>query len=789
MKKLFLFMSWVMLILSGCADEDIIERNSPSFPQSVNTRSAGDGVYDILGYGYDITGPYLDTKSSRAIVFDTNKLLEKGLITPYKLEESRFRYSSGKDVIDFTTNMSSSLQMSTPGILKVIGGASLNIAFGGNSHYNSDYSFAYCTQQYIDSRYRISEADINVLKTCLTKQFIERLSTYTPEQIVEEYGTHVLKDIYLGAKFEVYYMAKSTSSSKKESINAGLGASLFSLFKMDGKFQYDESLAITNKEQSLYYFTIGGDPAVGVQGSLNPENSPSIDIGKWMASVKSSTPKFIDVDNNSQSFIPIYELVTDPTKKQTLKAYIDNYIKSKEVCSISLYPSTTGTRQVSGLGHINQGAGVAIGDIDKNGRPDMILMGIDNPKGKNNFWYKVLYDIDENGYYSKESSILSISAEGWENSGGDIALCDLNNNGILDMVLLCTDKPTTAGRAYRWYYVAYDLKPDGHYNSLSSLNTLDEKQADNKYGSKFYATLSRDLRHEMPDVEGLSETSIRYAKRFYTLYNQQVAILPQVVEESEKENLPQLVERLYSDLFSIPWGHHRYIIDKCSNDSSKALFYVRQTLENGWSRDILLNMLGTNLYERSGKALTNFKNTLPDVDSDLAQELTRDPYDFSFTGLRGKYNERKLKDTLLTNITNFLLELGTGFAYVGKEYRLQIAEKEKFIDLLFYNLRLSCYVVVEVKIGEFDFADAGQLGGYVVACNHLLRKEGRDNPTIGLLICKQKNNTLAQYALESSSQPLGISEYELEKLYPEKVEGTMPSIKEIEDKLDGQTNC
>ena len=306
---------------------------------------------------------------------------------------------------------------------------------------------------------------------------------------------------------------------------------------------------------------------------------------------------------------------------------------------------------------------------------------------------------------------------------------------------------------------------------------IEEKQADNKYGSKFYATLSRDLRHEMPDVEGLSETSIRYAKRFYTLYSQQIAILP------------QLVERLYSDLFSIPWGHHRYIIDKCSNDSSKALFYVRQTLENGWSRDILLNMLGTNLYERNGKALTNFKNTLPDVDSDLAQELTRDPYNFSFTGLRGKYNERLLKDTLLTNITNFLLELGTGFAYVGKEYRLQIAEKEKFIDLLFYNLKLSCYVVVEVKIGEFDFADAGQLGGYVVACNHILRKEGRDNPTIGLLICKQKSNTLAQYALESSSQPLGISEYELEKLYPEKIEGTMPSIKEIEASLDHQTNC
>lgn len=197
---------------------------------------------------------------------------------------------------------------------------------------------------------------------------------------------------------------------------------------------------------------------------------------------------------------------------------------------------------------------------------------------------------------------------------------------------------------------------------------IEEKQADNRYGGKFYATLSRDLRHAMPDVEGLSETSIRYAKRFYTLYKQRIL------------NLPQLVERLDSDLFSVPWGHHRYIIDKCSNDSDKALFYVRQTLENGWSRGILLSMLDTNLYERSGKALTNFQNKLPDENSDLAQELTRDPYNFSFTGLRGKYNERILKDTLLTNITNFLLELGTGFAYVGKEYRLQIAEKENTLS-------------------------------------------------------------------------------------------------------------
>lgn len=312
---------------------------------------------------------------------------------------------------------------------------------------------------------------------------------------------------------------------------------------------------------------------------------------------------------------------------------------------------------------------------------------------------------------------------------------------------------------------------------------IEDKQVDNKYGSKFYTALSRDLRHEMPDIEGLSETSIRYAKRFYLLYRQHITILPQLVEESEKANIPQIVERYYSELFSIPWGHHRCIIDKCSNDSNKALFYVHQTVENGWSRSMLLNFISTDLYERQGKALTNFTKTLPDTMSDLAQELTKDPYNFAFTGITESYNERLLKDALLDNITRFLIELGTGFAYVGKEYRVKIGEAENFIDLLFYNLSLSCYVVVEVKIGKFAFADIGQLGGYVVACNHLLRKEGRDNPTIGLLICKEKDRIQARYALESSSQPLGISEYALEKFYPEKVEGTMPTIEEIEAKL------
>lgn len=328
---------------------------------------------------------------------------------------------------------------------------------------------------------------------------------------------------------------------------------------------------------------------------------------------------------------------------------------------------------------------------------------------------------------------------------------------------------------------------------------------ENRYGEGFYAALSRDLIAEMPGMSGFSERNLRYAKKFYALYSPSVEKMQQVAAISSTQTLQQpaaksdgsiergelfdgnkYAKQLLNDLFAVPWGHHMLLLDRCAGNPAKALFYVHQTVENGWSRSILLNFLGTELYERSGKAQTNFTHTLPDEMSDLAQELTRDPYNFAFTGITKPYNERLLKNALLDNITRFLIELGTGFAYVGKEYRLQVGAKENFIDLLFYNLRLSCYVVVEVKIGTFAFADAGQLGGYVVACNHQLRKDGRDNPTIGLLICKEKDRIQAQYALEASSQPIGISEYELEKFYPEKVEGTIPTIEEIETKL-GET--
>ena len=328
---------------------------------------------------------------------------------------------------------------------------------------------------------------------------------------------------------------------------------------------------------------------------------------------------------------------------------------------------------------------------------------------------------------------------------------------------------------------------------------IEEMHVEERWGQSVIKNLSVDLQLKNPNSTGLSRTNIYYAKKFYLLYSQYLKVVPQVVGQLENgkaqqavkdspEIVPQPVGQLEEMLFSIPWGHHRYLIDRYGTEPAKAFFYVKKTMHEGWSRDVLLNFMDSGLYEREGKALTNFTRTLPDETSDLAQELTKDPYNFAFTGITKPYNEQILKDALLANISQFLLELGTGFAYIGKEYRLQIGQKEKFIDLLFYNLNLSCYVVIEVKIGEFDFQDLGQLSGYVVACNHILRKEGRDNPTIGLLICRQKDSMLAQYALEGSNLPLGISEYDLEKLYPEKVEGTIPTIEEIEARLGENLN-
>ena len=303
-----------------------------------------------------------------------------------------------------------------------------------------------------------------------------------------------------------------------------------------------------------------------------------------------------------------------------------------------------------------------------------------------------------------------------------------------------------------------------------------------RYGSGFFKRLSSDLKELLPNVKSFSETNLRYMVWFYELYS---LIPQQAVVESDmaEKQLPMTNDYVSESIFSIPWGHHVAIIGKCRSDQQKALFYVSKVIENNWSRAVLLNFLDTDLYDRQGKAVTNFQITLPDVQSDLAQAITKDPYNFDFLTLTEKYNEKELKDALMDNITRFLLELGSGFSFVGREYRLMIGEKENFADMLFFNINLRCYVVLEVKVTEFEPSFAGQLGTYVVAVNHQL-KEDWQNPAIGLLVCKSMDKIEAQYALESTSQPLGVSSYELSKLIPEDFKGSLPTIEEIEAELN-----
>lgn len=302
------------------------------------------------------------------------------------------------------------------------------------------------------------------------------------------------------------------------------------------------------------------------------------------------------------------------------------------------------------------------------------------------------------------------------------------------------------------------------------------RDAENVYGSGFYRNLSQDLKAAIPEAEGFSRQNLQYMKKMYLLYGELTTNCQQAVGISQGIN--------DDIIFSVPWGHHCTLIDKYfeTGERETALFYAHKVVEGGWSRNVLKSFIDTSLHLRQGKALTSFSRLLPAPDSDLAQELTKDPYIFDFTEMTEPYKERELKKALMANISRFLLELGSGFAYVGEEYRLKVGHTEQFIDLLFYNVKLHAYCVIEVKTGTFGAGDIGQLGTYMTAVNHILKTE-QDNPTIGLLICKDKDNVLAQYALESSSQPIGVAEFQLTKFIPDEFKSSLPSIEEIELEL------
>ena len=310
-----------------------------------------------------------------------------------------------------------------------------------------------------------------------------------------------------------------------------------------------------------------------------------------------------------------------------------------------------------------------------------------------------------------------------------------------------------------------------------------ERQYDNKYGSHFFETLSRDLISTLNNPKGFAPTSLKYTKYFYSLYSPLFENRRQLADDFDDPIRQQLADD-FKLLFCIPWSHHQKIIDKVKGDGRKALFFVRKTWENQWGRGVLLNFLDSDLYEREGAALSNFQLALPAEESDFAQQLIKDPYHFDFIQLNEKYSEKELKDELMNKMSQFLLELGKGFSFVGREYRLAAGGKDKYIDLLFYIIPLHRYCVIEVKTTEFDFQDIGQLAGYTAMVDDLLNTD-KDSPAIGLLICKEKNAVLARYALSRINAPIGISEYELARQQlPKDMQSALPTIEEIENKLN-----
>lgn len=275
----------------------------------------------------------------------------------------------------------------------------------------------------------------------------------------------------------------------------------------------------------------------------------------------------------------------------------------------------------------------------------------------------------------------------------------------------------------------------------------------------------KPLKNQFDDAKGFSVRNLQAMRQFYELFPQD-----------------EITQQLAAQIAMVPWGHILVLLTRCNANPDKAIFYIRKTVENGWSRAMLLNHLSLDLYERQGKAINNFEATMPAGESGLASEITKDPYSFDFLSLHEGFTEKELKDALINNIQRFLLELGTGFAYLGREYRLIVGDTEQFIDMLFYNTQVHAYVVIEVKTTPFKPEYTGQLGTYVVAVNHLLKRE-MDSKTIGILVCKNKDDVLARYAIESSSQPIGISSFELSKLVPDDFKSSLPTIQEFEAEL------
>lgn len=322
------------------------------------------------------------------------------------------------------------------------------------------------------------------------------------------------------------------------------------------------------------------------------------------------------------------------------------------------------------------------------------------------------------------------------------------------------------------------------------------RQSEEGWGKGVIPRLAADLRNELPDVKGFSERNIGYMIRFAREYEELSILQPlvaklggtEVAPEESDHNLSQLADAsallfLQRTVGKIPWSHNILLIEKVKKPWVR-LWYVRQTIEQGWSRDLLAAMVQGGAHERHGSMVNNFQSRLPAAQSSLAIGLLKDPYLFDFLTIEEPFHERELETSLVRHLEKFLLELGAGFAFVGRQYHLAVSDRDFYLDLLFYHLKLRCFIVIELKKGDFKPEYAGKINFYCSVVDDQLRNES-DNPTIGLILCQTKDRILAEYTLRDMHKPIGISEYELTRSLPENFRSALPTVEEIEAELDG----
>lgn len=287
------------------------------------------------------------------------------------------------------------------------------------------------------------------------------------------------------------------------------------------------------------------------------------------------------------------------------------------------------------------------------------------------------------------------------------------------------------------------------------------EQQQRGWGAKVIDRLAADLRLAFPELKGFSPRNLKYMRALAEAYPDE-----------------QFVQQLVAQ---IPWGHNVRILDAI-NDPAGREWYMRQTVEHGWSRNVLVHQIESGLYRRQGKALTNFTRSLPSPQSELAQQLLKDPYNFDFLTIGEDVLERDLERGLLEHIRQFLLELGVGFAFVGSQYHLEVSGNDFYLDLLFYHLRLRCFVVIDLKISEFQPEFAGKMNFYLSAADDILRHPD-DQPSIGIILCKTKNKVIVEYTLRDTQKPMGVSTYQLTESLPKQLEGSLPTVEELEAEL------